>query len=123
MGNVRRLLFVLNFLTNLILLNVVLDLSLRKGIQCLVCCLFRTDSCNPVSVRTYKPGVVLQRSAATRKSVPWIDVVHMYDHIDIASGIFEAVGERKNGIIVFLNSIIQHDKSWGGNSVRTYMLK
>ncbi len=107
------------FLTNLILLNVVLDLSLRKGIQCLVCCLFRTDRCNPVSVRTYKLGVILQRSAAVRKSVPRIDVVYMHDYIDIASGIFEAVGERKNGIIVFLNSIIQHDKSWSGNSVRT----
>ena len=47
--------------------------------------------------------------------MPWVDVVHMHDHIDIASGIFEAVGERKNGIIVFLNSIIQHDKSWSGN--------
>ena len=44
-----------------------------------------------------------------------IDVVHMHDHLDIASGIFEAIGESKNGIIVFLNSIIQHDKPWGGN--------
>ena len=51
--------------------------------------------------------------------MPRVDVVYMHDYIDIASGIFEAVGERKNGIIVFLNSIIQHDKSWGRNSVRT----